>query len=271
MIDFDMPVDTRNVENAKVQRHGLWQTYNYLGKRSIHMDGSIMGSDSADYFIKRQALMGVFMPNAELGYKPVGSLVAQFYGVDEEVSIVCDLDGYPDAPMAAGPSYSTYSVALKAADPRWYGTQVNSTLATIPVVGGGLQFPLSYPLSYGSLTSGGTVLVTNDGNAPTYISAQIFGPCYNPSLTYSYVDGNGLVTLYEWAMSNFFVADGRSFTVNFLDRTVLDDLNNNLYSSIDSGSDWFVLQPGPNSVSFSAQLATSNCHAVISWQNAYML
>lgn len=59
-----------------------------------------------------------------------------------------------------------YTFDAEAADPKRYGAtaRVGTTLA---VPGGGLPFPLVYPLDFGALPVDGRVLVTNSGNTET--------------------------------------------------------------------------------------------------------
>lgn len=62
-----------------------------------------------------------------------------------------------------------------APDPRMYGATINSS-TPLRGAGTGLVYPLTYPLSYGSPASGGSLVFTNTGSAATEPILTVSGP-----------------------------------------------------------------------------------------------
>jgi len=74
------------------------------------------------------------------------------------------------------------SVQFTCADPRRYALALKSGTVTLPVASGGLDYPLVYPLVYGTSASG-AVTVSNSGSTETPLRGQLVGPLTNPVLT----------------------------------------------------------------------------------------
>src|SRR5947207_9080298 len=97
MSTFETTVETRNDENVKVQLDGQWPEYDYLGKRTWHIEGDLVGNDPADYWARRKELVGVFEPRPDLGFLFTVRLHVKFTGLEELVSD-CTLDVTPEIP-----------------------------------------------------------------------------------------------------------------------------------------------------------------------------
>lgn len=264
---FDFTYDSRNDQTDLVQQHGQWQTFDYLGRVTLHMEGQILGNSAVDYWTKRQAFAQVFNPVPELGFRYTVNVRVKFTGILEETSGQFNLDGRPDNPLnSLYPSQSPFQVSLKAPDPRMYGVQ-QATDTGQPVAVGGLTYPLSYPLSYGSANTGGDTFLNNGGNANTYCQVVIYGPITAPTLTIDNSDGTQS-TLGLTASGGLKVRDGDYISVDFKKRTVTSSVGNNLFSYA-SGTWWF-LQPGINHVRFNGLDSNADTYATFEWQNAYL-
>lgn len=73
------------------------------------------------------------------------------------------------------------SVQFRCADPRRYRLTEHTATATLCTVSGGVDYPLTYPLEYGTATAAATV-VANDGGANTPLVVTFNGPLTNPQL-----------------------------------------------------------------------------------------
>jgi tail protein len=265
---FEMPVESRNDEEEIVQRDGLWPEFDYLGKRTFHIEGDLIGADIPNYWQKRMQLMSCFEPRPDLGFTYTVRLHMKFMGVVEELIADCNLDGQPEIPLAAmAPAVSDCQINLKAADPRLYGLNVNAYDTGIPVVSGGMFFPMTFPLTFIAGSSGGSATIINSGNTRSYPTVQIYGQCTSPSLQTFDADG----TTHSFTLDNVHIADGDFVTVDFRLRRVTSSSGFDLSGAIHAGSEWLSLNPGNNNTKFTALNAAGSCHAQWQWQNAYML
>ncbi|TFC92037.1 MULTISPECIES: phage tail domain-containing protein [Cryobacterium] len=67
-----------------------------------------------------------------------------------------------------------FAIDMHALDPLRYGPAV-SVSTGLPTAGGGITFPITYPISYGTPGDPGRVTVSNPGTAPTYSILEITG------------------------------------------------------------------------------------------------
>lgn len=67
------------------------------------------------------------------------------------------------------------ALQLRAPDPRAYGPTKAAT-TFLPAPGGGLTYPLTYPLSYGTPANLGRVSMDNAGNAKAWAVHTVYGP-----------------------------------------------------------------------------------------------
>jgi hypothetical protein len=267
MQNFDMQYASRNDQTDKVQQDGQWETYDYLGRMTLHIDGNILGDSPWDYWEKRMAFTSVFNPVSALGFKWTVNARVKFTGISEEVSTHFNLDGKPDIPINSQyPANSPFTVSLTAPDPRFYGTQQTFQTGQ-PIAVGGLTFPLTFPLSFGSLNTGGDAFLSNSGNATTYPEVIIYGPASSPSLTIDNADGTQTI-LQLGASGGLSVGDGDYIIVDMKYRTVQSSLGANLFQYV-SGTWWF-LQPGINHVRFNCLDSSPDTSAVFAWSNAYL-
>lgn len=74
------------------------------------------------------------------------------------------------------------SLQFLCADPRRYTLDESTHTVTLPVSSGGLEYPLTYPLDYGTSSSGAAV-ATNTGSIGTSPVVTFYGPLTDPILT----------------------------------------------------------------------------------------
>lgn len=266
--NFDMTVETRNDEQNKVQRDGNWQTYDYLGQRTFHFEGDLLGSSYSNYWKRRAALLSCFEPRPDLGFRYTVRLHIKFTGIDEELIADCNLDGQPELALdASTPAVSNCMINLKAADPRLYGANIQIGVTGFPVVSGGFTFAMTFPLSFTVGSPGGSYTVINSGNVKTYPTVLIYGPCISPTVTRYDVTG----TPHNFILNNLFIQDGDYVTIDMRDRSVVTSGGYDASGSIDPTSEWLYLEPGLNQTKFVALNPAGSCRAEWHWQNAYLL
>jgi Siphovirus-type tail component, C-terminal domain len=161
------------------------------------------------------------------------------------------------------PTSFRWSIILVAPDPRRYSNAATSLSAGLPQVGsGGLVFPLVFPLTFGSGTSGGQLLLTNNGTMATWPSWDILGPVTGPVIT-------NLDTGQRLAFDPAFtVAAGQHLLINPDAKTVfLGGVSRRASLFI---AEWFDVPPGSVNVRFSsASGADPAALLTATWRDAW--
>lgn len=271
--EFSTTVDMRMSEREKSQQHGLYPSNTYMGKRLFNTNGDLLALDSADYWVRRLAMVGALMPRPHLDRK-AGDLFIQFTGVPEELSSECTLDGYPELPLAAlSPSASKWQVNFKSFDPRLYGVYRNvDLLYGVSDNLGGRTFNKTYPYSYATAATSPSTAIISQGayaNMETFPRVTFYGPVTNPRITFQRSDGQ----VFFMTLTGLTLTDiSDTAVVDFLTRTAIRGNGANLYNYT-VGSDWYALEPLPltTTVQYSGSAGSSPSHAVVAWRNAYMI
>lgn len=142
-----------------------------------------------------------------------------------------------------------WSMILVAPDPRRYSATLNSQQVGLPAVsGGGLVWPLVFPLFWGSGISGGEMTLTNAGTFTVWPAWEILGPVTGPTITN--ID-SGARLAFDPA---FVVASGQTLFVDPDAKTVtLLGVNrrDRLFTA-----EWFRLPPGLTRIRFGSAAGT---------------
>ena len=134
-------------------------------------------------------------------------------------------------------------------DPRVYSLTQSTLSPALPAVSGGLAFPFSFNLGFGSATSS-SVYATNDGNMDSYPIFTFAGPLTAPTITN--------ITTGEIFSTASAILSGQTLTVNCADKTVLLG-STSRYSDVSSTSSFWSLVPGINEVKFGATSGSGSC------------
>jgi hypothetical protein len=265
---FQMTVDTRTSERPKGQRHGIWPARTYLGKRIFNCEGDLLLDTSAEYIIKRIELMNAVMPRQQLGQFAQGTLYIRFTGINEELSAVCAIDGWPEIPMEAlSPSRSPYLVNFKSFDPRLYGEERSWELTLEDPTG--RSYPKTYDKSYPQGSTTNEAVLTNSGNIETYPKIRIYGPITNPGLALN-MSYNQMQVLVQ--SDGLTIPENDYVDLDFEKPTAARSNGANVYNYF-IGSDWWALEPAPisSTIRLFAGDWASPARAIVTWRNAYMI
>lgn len=178
---------------------------------------------------------------------------APFYyktpGVDQRV-IFCRPTAAPvDYDEQLNTGYIPFIVQLIAEDPRKYSAgQLTFGPVGLPSTVGGRAYPKSYAKAYGTIATGGTVVVTNQGTHTTYPVITVVGAVANPIVTNESTDTE--------MRFNVSLSTGDRLVVDTAISKVT--LNGTDRSDLLIGTDVLYLTPGTNSVRFSANSFTSS-------------
>lgn len=152
------------------------------------------------------------------------------------------------------------SLQFLCADPRRYALDPTTVELTLPVGSGGLTYPLEYPLTYGSYSTGGAHAV-NGGSVASPIAATFRGPLTNPRLTSD-----------TWALGfDLNLADGEQLVVSAAHGTAkLNGTADRLYTITASSDPLELCQipPGETGLTLGATAGTGS--ATVTYRDARM-
>ena len=159
------------------------------------------------------------------------------------------------------------SIQFEASDPRKYTLIESQATTELPQPEDGIDFPIVYPIDWGTPGSTGNIDATNYGDAPTHPLFAIKGPCSTPSITNLQ---NGLVLEYDIALdaTDTLFVDTQQGTVT-LNGTTANRLYTAATRSVPEGS--FVLPPGSSALAFRSDDNPPNPASTltVTWRSAY--
>lgn len=243
----------RTGDTGRVAAHGLRGQREWLGGRKVTLDLYVTGVDDADETANRQALIAAWMPAASEATVPLVWM--------EDTGVLYRLHGRPrQADARVDPRIPTECRFL-ALDPRIYSNILHSASTPLAAATGGLTFPASAPFVFG--TSGTTAVMdcANDGLFPAPWTATFTGPLTAPELVH--IESGARLS-----MSGAVLDPGQTLVIDSDLHTVMLDGTASRFSWLDSTSQWFELDPGPNSVQLLGSAGSGG--VTISWRHAWI-
>lgn len=111
--------------------------------------------------------------------------------------------------------------------------------------GGGLAFPITFPVTFTSADIDETIVVDNVGDAPTWPTIRIYGPGDNPSFENTTLDKLMALTV-SMDAGDYIDIDMEAGTVMMYDAT--DGSTSSIIETISDASEFWELQVGVNSI-----------------------
>ncbi|HEX2314661.1 MAG TPA: phage tail protein [Thermomonospora sp.] len=167
-----------------------------------------------------------------------------------------------DPAFAAGVGRAV--VQWACADPRRYSLAERTTEIGAPTLGSGLQYPLTYPLDYGTPGSSGWGRLPNAGDTATGVRMAITGPCTNP-VVINQTTGRQLQFGIELARGEVLSVDTHQGTVTLGPADRLYTL-----TPMSVPVEDFELAPGENAVAFRAASHSTGSALTVTWRDAYL-
>lgn len=165
-----------------------------------------------------------------------------------------------DMPLAVG-RLVRLLVELHATDPRIYADTASTLAISFPTgAGTGITFNATANFSFGSATTGGTGIATNDGAVASPWVCVLAGPLTDPRLTNVTADRTLSLT--------GTIAAGETLVIDSGARTALLNGTSSRYSWIDTTAKWWDLAPGANSLRFTG--ASGSGTATFTWRSAWL-
>jgi hypothetical protein len=247
-----------------------------LGPRVITLLHRYNGECRQDYWDHRAEFMNFIRPNRQT----LGSFQSGVLRIIQPNNAMRDLSVF----IQSGPGFMgtqqgrwdefSFQEAIQfiAHDPVLFDP--NQTLAdlTLPSVSDELEFPITFPIEFGSDGSVPTNEIVYVGTYKSYPTIIMQGPLIQPVIQN--------ITTQEKIQLESTIVSGRTVTINleFGNKTVTDDLGNNLVGELTSDSDLatFHLEPAPgapggvNEIGIAAGETDANSRIAISWFDKYI-
>lgn len=235
--------------------HGSWASPVYFGSRPITLSGTIEAPDRASL----QSAMDTLYAAAALS----DTTLTVWEAVPKQATV--RRSGKVLAQYVTD-RVATYSILVTAADPRRYGTTLQSGTTGLPVTTGGLSFPVTFPITFSATTVAGLVNAVNLGTLDTRPVLTITGPVVAPSIAALYQDGSVKQLIYSQDLQtgDQLVIDTDAHTV-----TLNGNVSRRRFLTIPAG--WPTI-PANSSVNYQFQSGTYNATAMLTatWRSAWM-
>ena len=168
----------------------------------------------------------------------------------------------PHTREADGVGRATVMMAWEQPDPRVFSEEEHSTGIVLSSQTGGMEFPVTFPLTFGS-GGAGTGLILNAGNfgarpIVTITGGEVVGP------RLEHVGRDESIRL-----PGFTLPAGSTLSVDFDARTVLLGAVSR-YSYLSTDSVWWQLDPGSNEIRFSSLSGDPAVTATVTWRDAWL-
>lgn len=236
------------------ERHGAFDAPSYRGPRVITLEGTAVAPDRAAKESAKDRLAAVLADGSTL----LPLVVTEPHGIRRALVRLTAETKIADRKAGA----FEFSLTMTAPDPLRYSHGLNTAACPLPSSSGGLAFPLSFPLDFGAGSSGGRLLLQNQGTVPTWPVWRISGPCVEPVIANT---ATGEELAFGLALQ-----DGEFLVIDTDARSVLLQGTASRRSSLLPGSDWFALRPGTTPVLFRARDYDPVARLSAEWRDAWL-
>lgn len=152
-------------------------------------------------------------------------------------------------------------IQFECPNPLVYRTTQNSETITLSAFTGGLEFPDTFPATFGTGSSLATT-VNNAGNFDAYPTVRFQGPVTAPKITNN-------TSSEHIELAGLTIGSGSYCEVNFYERSILVDGTTSVYNKLTSASSWFTIAPGVSSVTYSAS-SSSPVTCFFKWYDTWI-
>lgn len=234
-------------------------TNQLYGGRTITLEGRIGGTSVQDYQQRRRALQDVLriIKDSNAVSQPI---LLRFQTTDD---LLLQTHVYASKKLEfkeRSPRFSEFYLELYAADYNFYEQSAQVTTVT-PPTGGGVTYPVIYPVSYAPKT-GGTITITNAGDSNTFPVIT-----FNGVLTTPYINNT---TTGEVFKVNVSLGSADVLVCDMANKTMVLNGTTNALQYFDTTNVWLSLVPGPNIITLGSSLSNDNGNATLSFRSAYI-
>lgn len=258
----------RTTSYPRPGRDGVTVSAKFLDGRLIELVGMIlaeMGESYADYEARRQAFIAATMNQRDPNGNPRPIRVS--FTTLAGKSYYCD--AYFNEPIMPLENPVSTSFMVTAVGNLIYGQDAVSSGNISRPVGGGLIIPFTIP-AVSSASTGGTMILTNNGTTTTFptIDADgnggiiLTGPLTNPVLSNQ--------TAGKFIQLNHTLQSGDYIQIDMENQLILLNGSSSLISTKTTTSDWWGLEPGPNSISIDTSSGADTGYVTINFNPAFI-
>lgn len=235
------------IAGARGSRHNR----SLMRKRQITLEILLHADTEADYFNKREALLSATLPdNGE------GELTITLDGVQYLLNAV------PQSTEINWPqgNYAPVQVQFVCYDPTIYSSTLYEEADIIIRSGGGLTFPLVFPLTFVT-TNSGTATATNGGNVYVWPVITLSGLMTNPLVRNLTTD--------EYLQLTYTSGVNDEIVIDMANRTIVLNGVTSLITELADGSDFWNLQPGDNEINISTGSSSDTGTLTLTWRYGF--
>lgn len=156
-----------------------------IAPRILIVAFALVGTSREDFFAQRATTLQQLSPA-----KGPGTFSYTVPGVGPRV-LTCAVEEGPrfSSQQRAGTLAIKDTVRFVAHDPAWYDPTPASAVF-VGSGGGGVTFPLAFPITFGNSSLAGSQTATNAGDLATWPTITVVGPGSAPTITATYADGS---------------------------------------------------------------------------------
>ena len=251
---WDSP-DVRSEFTEREGDHGAWASPVYLGARPITLAGTLIAPS--------QPLLEQAMDQLRAAAGLDDTTLTVWETVPKQATV--RRSGKPLMQYVTD-TVATYSVMVTAADPRRYGTTLQTGSTGLPVSSGGLTLPATLPWTLSATTVAGQVTAFNAGTFDTRPVLVLDGPVTAPKIVAQLPDGTVQFLTYSQDL-----ASGEQLVIDTDAHTVIlnGQASRRRFLTIPSG--WPTI-PALSTVTFQFRASTYNSSALLtaSWRSAWI-
>lgn len=260
---FGIQCPTREINEPKVEDHGIDDYDAYLDAGAAELNGKIKAESRSKMYELKEALKAAFSPSLydyeDLKYTEPGRSAKQISVRSIGVMFVPEEKGQ-------GKNLK-FTIKLKIKDPFAYSQTLHSEDFTFDA-GDQIGYPFYYPVYYGAGGATASLSCSNAGNPVAYPTIVINGPITGP-----YVENVTTGDKLEF-QSDLELAAGETLTISMKEKTAIkasSGTNTNVYQYKVASSDFWGLQAGSNSVTLGGITTDTSGGGTISWRDTYSL
>ncbi len=231
----------------------------FYDKRTITLTGIIYASDPVAFENARKALSTACAITKDSNGYPTPTRVTLTTLANTNLFF----DAYITRPIFdyQDPNFSKFMITMTVPNSFLMGaTQIVSSAIT-RATGGGFILPVILPIT-SSAGTGGSTIVTNSGTAPAYPTLTLTGPLTNPYIANS--------TAGKYMQLNYTIPSGQTVVIDMYNKTITLNGSSSLLSTKATGSDWWSIVPGANTITLTTGASGDTGNVVVAFYNAYL-
>lgn len=227
-------------------------------KRDLGFSMEIKGLNRQEIFNRRLIVTRHFNVKHGIGYlqwtQEDGTTIYRIDCIPSEINFA---DG-----KGQGTTWQDVNIEFYAPNPFWYDP--TSVLSTLVGFSGGLKFPFTFPVSFGTVTSQITVL--NNGSVDTPVVLSFIGEVTDPVLENITTDKKITIVKNIPSGSTLIISTtfGNKLVQIFNGTTYV-----NAFEYVDPDSEFWVLEPGNNIVKYSATFEGAGSKCTLLYYNRF--